>query len=42
MYYGVQPRAHLHGNRPIVPDWLVAGCTRQTLLCKLALAAVPR
>jgi hypothetical protein len=29
--YGVQPRAHLDGSRPILPDWLVAGRTRRTL-----------
>jgi hypothetical protein len=31
MYSGVWPRAHVDGSCPILPDWLVAGRTRQTL-----------
>jgi hypothetical protein len=35
--YGVQSRAHLGGSCPILPDWLVAGCTCRTLSQRLRL-----
>jgi hypothetical protein len=37
LIYGVQPRAHPDGSRPILADWLVPDRTRRTLTQRLRL-----